>query len=277
MPKKSSDKKQTKIEKPSNGKEKKKTLQDFLREVVGTVAGKQAEEIVGLLDTNNYVNEFLIAKKLGVTINQTRNILYKIADHGLVSNIRKKDKKKGWYTYFWKLEPLKALEFLKSNLVKRMQQTESQIKTRESNQFYVCTKCNIELKEENALLYDFTCQECGSVFTLKDNTKLLRELEKNLNSFKNELELVESEIASEREKLDKKREKEIKKINKAKKVKRAKKAAARKAEKNKSVKPTVKKQSKVKKLIKKYTSKKAKPKTKKTVKAKPKKSSKKRK
>ena len=49
-------------------------------EIVVSIAGKQAEEIVNLLDGEKYVNEFIIAKKLNLTINQTRNILYKISD-----------------------------------------------------------------------------------------------------------------------------------------------------------------------------------------------------
>jgi len=72
-------------------------LKDLLKEVVAIVAGKQAEEIADILDSKKHVNEFLIAKKLGITINQTRNILYKLSDFGLVSFIRKKDKRKGWY------------------------------------------------------------------------------------------------------------------------------------------------------------------------------------
>ena len=124
----------------------------FLKEVIIIVVGKQAEEIVNLLDGKKYVNEFLIAKKLGITINQTRNILYKISDKGLVSFIRKKDKKKGWYTYFWRIEILKTLEFLKHILLKKINHINHQTKSRETKQFYVCKRCNIEFTEEHALL-----------------------------------------------------------------------------------------------------------------------------
>src|SRR3989344_6063192 len=85
----------------------------FIVEVLSSVIGKQGEEIVKFLDPEKYVNEFIIAKKLDININQTRNLLYKLSEHGLVSSIRKKDKRKGWYTYFCKLETLRALEFLK--------------------------------------------------------------------------------------------------------------------------------------------------------------------
>ena len=86
-------------------------LDKFLKDVVSIIVGKYAEPIVDLLNSKKHVNEFIIAKKLDITINQTKNILYKLSDHGLVSSIRKKDKKKGWYTYFWKIEIIKAQAF----------------------------------------------------------------------------------------------------------------------------------------------------------------------
>mgnify|MGYP001579745958 FL=1 len=71
-------------------------LKKFLMDVVIIVVGKQSEDLVDILDNKKHINEFIIAKKLNLTINQTRNLLYKLSDYGLVSSIRKKDKKKGW-------------------------------------------------------------------------------------------------------------------------------------------------------------------------------------
>ena len=50
----------------------------FLKSIVEHLINKQAIPIVDLLAGKKDVNEFLIAKKLGLTINQTRNILYKL-------------------------------------------------------------------------------------------------------------------------------------------------------------------------------------------------------
>ena len=211
-------------------------LKKFLKEVVVLIASKQAEEIVDLLDTKKHINEFTIAKKLDLTINQTRNILYKISDQGLVSFIRKKDKRKGWYTYFWKIEILKSLEFLKENILKKINQLEGQIKSRETKRFYVCERCHIELSEENALLYDFTCNECGALFVVKDNQKMLRELKKSLGALNKDLGFVQAEIDKEREKLDKEKIKEQKKIEKSIKKKKLFKKAERLKEKNKAIK-----------------------------------------
>lgn len=187
-------------------------LKNFLKEVISIVVGKPAEDIVDLLDGDKYVNEFIIAKKLDLTINQARNILYKISDHGLVSSIRKKDKKKGWYTYFWKIEVLKSLEFLRDLVLKNINQLKNQIKSRETKRFYVCERCNVEYNEENAMLHDFTCNECGEIFTVKDNEKVLKDFKRNEEKYGNKLKLIENEINIEKEKLDKIKMKEIKKI-----------------------------------------------------------------
>jgi transcription factor E len=256
-------------------------VKKFLEEVISIVVGKQAEGIVDLLDGKTYVNEFSIAKKLDITINQTRNILYKISDHGLVTSIRKKDKKKGWYTYFWKIEILKCLEFLKEDLSKRANQLKNQIKNRETKVFYVCERCNIEMNEETAMLNEFSCPECGEVFTTTDNEKILKEIKKQLEKLENKLLEINQEIEKEQAKVDKTKERVIKKQEKEKAVKRAvkrveaakKRAATKKknAEDKKKIlkkestdkKKTVKKKPAKKKVVKK------KPAKKKVVKKKP--------
>jgi len=238
-------------------------LQKFLKEVIISVAGKPAEEIADLLNNKKHVNEFLIAKKLEITINQTRNILYKISDHGLASSIRKKDKKKGWYTYFWKIEVLKSLEFLQKILVKRKEQVNNQINSREIRDFYFCKRCGIEFNQENALLNNFTCNECGDIFELKDNSKVLRELKKNLNRIENELKGVEEEMEKEKSKLEKEKQKELAKTKKevaearkiravaSKKIRDAKKAVAEKLNLKKIAKKKIAKKKVGKGLIKK--------------------------
>ena len=74
---------------------------NFLKKVVENTAGIEAVRIVDLLYGKKDVNEFLIAKKLALTINQTRNLLYRLSHLGIITSIRKKDKRKGWYIYFW--------------------------------------------------------------------------------------------------------------------------------------------------------------------------------
>ncbi len=229
-------------------------VKKFLEEVISIVVGKQAEGIVDLLDGKKHINEFIIAKKLDITINQTRNILYKISDHGLVTSIRKKDKKKGWYTYFWKIETIKCLEFLKGDISKRINQIKNQIRNRETKIFYVCERCNIEMNEETAMLNEFSCPECGDVFTTRESEKLLKEMKKNLEKFETKLSEINKEIEIEQSKLDKTKERIIKKEEKEKAEKRAIKraeAAKKRAATKKKTADAKKKTTPKKKVVKK--------------------------
>jgi len=234
----------------------------FLKEVVTIIVGKPAEKIVDLLFGKKNVNEFIIANKLEYTINQTRNILYKLSDYGLVSSIRKKDKKKGWYTYFWKIEVLKSLEFLRSFLEKAINQNNNKIKSRESKLFYYCERCDVELNEENAMLNNFTCNECGSVFKLKDNSKIIKDLKRSKDKLSKQLVLVNDEIKKELEKEEKKRLIELKKSSKKKIVKKMRKKKEKKSLKKvkskkikkKKIKKPFKKSSKLKNVLRKKKS-----------------------
>jgi transcription factor E len=238
-------------------------LQKFLKESICSVVGKPAEEIVVLLDSKKYINEFLLAKKLDITINQARNILYKISDYGLVSSIRKKDKRKGWYTYFWKIEIIKCLEFLKLSTLKKMEQIQFQIKSRETKEFYECEICHIEFTEENALVHDFMCNECGNILSRKDNSSVIKEYNKELDKLKKELSFIDGELKTEKEKVEKTKIRTLKKEEAKKKEARAnakiEREKAKKSIKKNSVKKTYpkkgKKQTKVE-LIKKVKKKK---------------------
>jgi len=211
-----------------------KMLKKFLRDAVSLIIGKQYESLADLLHSKKHVNEFIIAKKLDITINQTRNLLYRIADKGIISSIRKKDKKKGWYTYFWRVEVLKALEFLKGDLVSKAGQLSSQINSREVKQFYVCSTCNVEYSEESALLNDFTCPECGNVFAVKDNTKNLRDFKRTLDKIGEEIKVIDVEIGRESAILEKARMKELVKLKKEKAAKLKANREKKKAERVKS-------------------------------------------
>lgn len=170
---------------------------ELLKNIVSSVAGDKAKGIVELLISKKNVNEFLIAKKLGLTINQTRNILYKLADEGLVSFIRKKDSKKGgWYTYFWTLNQDKSLARFKDSLLKSIEQLKVTLNSKKTERFYHCPNCDLEFNEENAIINDYTCPECGEVLQLKDNNKESATLEKEIAKNEKILVEVDTELAT---------------------------------------------------------------------------------
>src|SRR3989338_4668036 len=141
----------------------------LLYEVVEKIIGKNGDTIVDLLKEKKDVNEFKIAEKLKLTINQVRNLLYKLSEQNIVSFIRKKDKAKGWYIYYWTLDNLKSLELLYKLKQRELKQSYSLLKSRENKRFYRCPDGDIELAEENALNHDFLCPECGKLLEIHED------------------------------------------------------------------------------------------------------------
>lgn len=229
-----------------------KLLHDLVEEMAGLDTGRIVDILFGKKD----VNEFLIAKKMELTINQVRNILYKLSADGLVSFIRKKDKRKGWYIYYWTLKTEKCLVKLEQSLARKIENLNGILESRETKRFYICKQCGIEVGEEKALEHGFSCEECAEVYELSDNSGPIRDTGAKVTRTEKELELIRGELETIREKEKKKRaranKKEEKEAAEKKAILKVARAAARKkvAEaKAKAEGKTVKKRAPVKKKV----------------------------
>ena len=224
--------------------------QKLLRTLVEEMASLEAGPVVDILFSKKDVNEFLIAKKMEMTINQIRNILYKLSAEGLVSFIRKKDKRKGWYIYYWTLNTEKCLVKIEQSLIKKIDNLKDTLKLREFERFYVCKPCGIEVNEGTALEHGFTCEECFGVYELADNEKPVRNLRMEISRRQRELKIIDEELVGIRKKTQKKRTRREAREKVKAKTKRAKKAKERKdvkAKESKNV--TGKRESKEKKAM----------------------------
>jgi transcription initiation factor TFIIE subunit alpha len=167
----------------------------LLKDVVASSAGQNAAAIIDLLDGKKNVNEFLIAKKLKMTINQTRNVLYRLSDDGFVTFTRKKDSKKGgWYTYFWTLNLEKSLAKFKEKLQKDIDLMHNQINIKKTARFFICKEGHVEMNEEQALQHDYLCPECGEILQLKDTSAEVIECQKKIAALEVELKSVSVQL-----------------------------------------------------------------------------------
>ncbi len=242
---KKSSKKLKKISKKKKTVSQEKTAQDsqivLLKSVIEDLIGKQAVPIIDILSGKKPVNEFSIAESLKLTINQTRNMLYKLSDLGLVSFTRKKDKRKGWYIYFWTLNTQQSILLLEEKLQIKLQDLKNQLKNRKLNRHYICKVCATEVNEETALLNNFTCPECTTVYELAHDAENIKNIEKEIMKISKELALVSEEVKKQKEKLEKDKEKKIIREEKEKKDRRKLARLKRMAEKKKLIKEEEKK------------------------------------
>lgn len=181
-------------------KAKDQNLVLILKELVRKIAGKNSENIVDVLFDKTNVNEFKIAEKLKITINQTRNILYKISSYGILDSTRKKDKRKGWYTYFWTLNIIRALEIFIKIKAKEIEFLEQVLKSHQLKQFYTCAQDNIEMSEETAMQHNYLCPECGLLLQPITKEKKIKEITTKIEAARREMEIIKQELEARKPK-----------------------------------------------------------------------------
>ena len=99
----------------------------------------------------------------------------------------KKDKKKGWYIYYWTFNHPRVKDLIKGLKKKRLDILQKRVKREKSIHFFMCENKCIRLEFEQATEFNFKCPECGILLNQEDNTKLVKELEKELKDLEKEV------------------------------------------------------------------------------------------
>ena len=220
---------------------------NIIKNVVTDVAGEDAFGLVMKIKGKKNVSEFKIAEAMETEINLVRNMLYRLFQNNLVHFMRKKDRKKGWYIYYWTFQDnqIKHLFFkLKKDKLTKLKE---RLQREQGSHFYMCDEQCMRLSFEQAMDFEFKCPECGHLIELQDNAaqveRIKREIHELENFFDNaeriENNKVERAIRSDKNKVRKQR------------------AKKKKVAKTKKKGKTKKKVSKKKKVIKKKTKKKS--------------------
>ncbi len=158
------------------------------KEVITELCGEEALPVVDFLIGKENVSEFIIVDALQMSINELRNILYKLEKLGLISFKRKKDKKKGWYVYYWTLQS-QLIYFLYEKMKKeKLKRLESRLEREKNNTFYTCKNHCIRLDFDQAMSFNFTCPECGELLNETNNTEIINNIKKEIDKTKRELD-----------------------------------------------------------------------------------------
>ena len=151
------------------------------------VAGEDVLPIVYFLKNKKNISEFKIAEVIKKEINKTRNMLYRLHEANLVSFIRKKDKKKGWYIYYWTFKP-KMIKYVIIRLKKeKLAKLNDRLKRENISHFFICQNKCIRLDFDQAMNFEFKCPECGEIMNQEDNLENIRLIEEEIKKIKEEL------------------------------------------------------------------------------------------
>ena len=162
--------------------------QKLIDETLTEIGGPEALGIYKILKNKENVNEFEIAEKLKLTINQIRNVIYKFEHHNLVSSNRKKDRKKGWYIYFFTFNKKEVENLVIRIKTEKINKLKKQLTRETSHEYYMCPNQCMRVTTENALEHGFRCIECNSLLQTEKIEKNIIKLKKDLEGYEQEIE-----------------------------------------------------------------------------------------
>ena len=149
-------------------------------EVVSEVAGPDVIPLVKALKNKKNVSEFQLADNIKKEINLTRNMLYRLHNANLVSFIRKKDKKKGWYIYYWTFNQPRIKDLFKEIKKRKLTFLKERLKREKNVHYFSCGESCVRLDFEQATDFEYKCPECGELLNQEDNKKIVIKIEKDV-------------------------------------------------------------------------------------------------
>lgn len=181
---------ETKTSKTLDAIESSLFTKDMISEVVCNLVGFDVDEMVKELITCDDYSEFKLADILDLDVNAVRSMLYRLLEFNLSSFTRKKDRRKGWYIYYWTFEYVDLIKHLKNLKQTKIDELKKKIELEcDQDVFYVCPDGCEKQDFDIAMELNFTCQQCGEIMSQKDNSI-------NKQNMVNEIDVLEKEIAS---------------------------------------------------------------------------------
>lgn len=151
-----------------------------IEELIAEMVGEDVVPLVRELKNKTNVSEFKLAERLKIEINAVRNSLYRLYHLNLVSFIRRKDRVKGWYIYYWTFKT-KRIKHLALELKKRkLEELKEKLAREMGGQFFNCPKKCMRLSFDQVVDFEFKCPECGTVMEQEDPKKKLEEIQKEI-------------------------------------------------------------------------------------------------
>ena len=177
----------------------------LIEELASDLAGHDTVELVRELMYKENISEFILADELKLSVNQTRNMLYRLMNYNLVCSTRKKDRQKGWYIYYWTFNTKHARILVIANKRKKLHELKNKLneETLEGS-FFTCNDHPfIRMNIEDALENQYRCTECGKIMQERESSS-------DIARIKQEIEKIEAQLNVKWDDLPQEKEEEVK-------------------------------------------------------------------
>ena len=166
--------------------------EDSFVKIAGLIGGEEYVKVArALLNTEDATDEE-IANATGLRINIIRKVLYDMFGKALITGIRVKDDKKGWFVYRWRAKRDQVDNFIDNQKKKILDRLQKRLEYEESSEFYYCgNKDCPRVKFDSAVEIYFKCSNCKGPLNMVDNGKVKEALRYKIDE-------IVSEISSKR-------------------------------------------------------------------------------
>ena len=155
-------------------------------ELLNQIAGEHGYAVAKTIFSEELTDDE-IAKRTGIRLNLVRRILYDLYDNRVVSYRRVRDESSGWYIYYWKVEPERALAYVNTNRQLLLQKLEEQLEREKNAIYFTCSNGCPKMTLEEAMENDFRCTRCKGKLEPYDNSAIITSLERKVQALREQL------------------------------------------------------------------------------------------
>jgi len=162
--------------------------EDSFVKIAGFIGGEEYVKVArALLNSENATDEE-IASATGLKINAVRRALYDLFGRSLVTGIRVRDLKRGWFVYRWRPRRDHVDGFIDTQKRKAYERLKNRLEYEESHDFYFCGRPGCpKFAFEDAIELFFRCPECGVTLKPLDNSYLIEALKWKVAQMQSEM------------------------------------------------------------------------------------------
>jgi transcription initiation factor TFIIE subunit alpha len=151
--------------------------EDSFVKIAGLLGGEDYVRVARALLNNENATDEEIASATGLKINTVRKALYELFGRSLITGVRVRDLKRGWFVYRWKAQRDQVDGFIENQKRKALERLKYRLNYEESHEFYSCdTPTCRKLTFEEAMEAFFKCPTCGRNLNLVDNSEVKKAL-----------------------------------------------------------------------------------------------------
>ncbi len=162
--------------------------EDSFVKLANLIGGQDYLKVARALLNSEDATDEEIASATGLRINIVRKVLYDMFGKALISGVRVRDEKKGWFVYRWRARRDYADSFIENQKRKILERLKKRLEYEESAEFYHCgNEACSRLPFEQAVEVLFKCPNCKGLLNPVDNSEIKKVLRSKIDEITRDL------------------------------------------------------------------------------------------